>query len=116
VPFIEACLGDGHEVLVVGPPTLDPRGYPFRERGSPPEEILQPLWQRIPSLPPAQAEVLVVGRIFARLNVEAMLPHIEAAIEDWRPDLVVRGRTSMRRRSPPNATASPMSVPRSDSR
>jgi UDP:flavonoid glycosyltransferase YjiC (YdhE family) len=90
VPFIDACLAAGHEVLVVGPPTLDPRGYPFRQGGSPPEEILQPLWQRIPSLPPAQAEVVVVGRIFARLNVEAMLPHIEAAIVDWRPDLVVR--------------------------
>jgi hypothetical protein len=90
VPFIDGCLARGHEVLVVGPPTLDPRGYPFREGGSPPEKTLGPLWQRIQSLPPAQAEVVVVGRIFARLNVDAMLPHTESAIEDWRPDLVVR--------------------------
>jgi hypothetical protein len=90
VPFIDACLAMGHEVLVVGPPTLNPRGYPFREGASPPEEILGPLWQRVQSLPPAQAEVVVVGRIFARLNVEAMLPHFESAIEGWRPDLIVR--------------------------
>jgi hypothetical protein len=77
-------------VLVVGPPTLDPRGFPFREGASPPEEILGPLWQGVQSLPPARAEVVVVGRIFARLNVEAMLPHIESAIEGWRPDLIVR--------------------------
>jgi hypothetical protein len=30
VPFIEACLRHGHELLVVGPPTLHPRDYPFR--------------------------------------------------------------------------------------
>jgi UDP:flavonoid glycosyltransferase YjiC (YdhE family) len=41
-------------------------------------------------LPPAQGEVVVVGRIFAQLNVAAMLPTIEAAIEDWQPDLVAR--------------------------
>jgi hypothetical protein len=90
VPFIEACLAEGHDVLVVGPPTLDPRGYPFREGASPPEEILGPLWQRIPSLPPAQGEVVVVGRIFGRLNVETMLPTIDVTIEEWQPDLVVR--------------------------
>ena len=90
VPFVDACLAHGHEVLVVGPPSLDPRGYPFREGASPPEEILASLWERIPTLPPAQGEVVVVGRIFARLNVEAMLPTIVATIEDWRPDVVVR--------------------------
>jgi hypothetical protein len=30
VPFAGALLANGHEVLVVGPPTLDPRGLPFR--------------------------------------------------------------------------------------
>lgn len=90
VPFMDACLSRGHEVLLAGPPTLDPRGYPFHEGASPPEEILAPLWQRLPTLPPGQAEPIVVGRIFARLNVEAMLPSLESAIEEWKPDLVVR--------------------------
>jgi UDP:flavonoid glycosyltransferase YjiC (YdhE family) len=90
LPFLEACLARGHDVLLAGPPSLDPRGYPFHEGASPPEEILAPLWQRLPSLPPGQAEPIVVGRIFARLNVEAMLPSLDAAVEDWRPDLVVR--------------------------
>ena len=34
--------------------------------------------------------MIVVGVIFARLNVEAMLPTLRATIEEWRPDLVVR--------------------------
>ena len=90
LPFMDACLARGHEVMLAGPPTLDPRGYPFHEGASPPDEILGPLWQRLPTLPPGQAEPIVVGRIFARLNVEAMLPSLEAAIEEWRPDFVVR--------------------------
>ena len=31
-----------------------------------------------------------MGEIFARLNVDAMLPTLEEAIEEWRPDLIVR--------------------------
>jgi EryCIII-like glycosyltransferase len=90
VPFVEACLRGGHEVLVVGPPTLDPRGYPFRVGASPPEELLRRLWAEVPRGPSGQAEVVVVGTIFAGLNVEAMLPACAAAIADWGPDLVVR--------------------------
>jgi hypothetical protein len=90
VPFLDACVRGGHEVLVVGPPTLDARGYPFREGASPPDEELGPLWAGIHLQPPGQAEVIVVGHIFARLNVRAMLPALRAALEEWRPDLVVR--------------------------
>jgi UDP:flavonoid glycosyltransferase YjiC (YdhE family) len=90
IPFIEACRRHGHEILVVGPPTLDARGYPFRAGAVPPPEVLGPLWEQMPSLPPGQGDVVVVGVIFARLNVEAMLPTMTAAIEEWRPDVVVR--------------------------
>ena len=44
----------------------------------------------MPTLPPAQGEVVVVGVIFARLNVDAMLPKHHEVIERWRPDVVVR--------------------------
>jgi UDP:flavonoid glycosyltransferase YjiC (YdhE family) len=90
IPFVEACRRHGHEILVVGPPTLDARGYPFRPGAVPPPEVLRPLWEQMPSLPPGQGDVVVVGVIFARLNVEAMLPTMTAAIEEWRPDVVVR--------------------------
>jgi hypothetical protein len=90
VPFIEASRRNGHEVLVVGPPTLDPGSYPFRAGGSPPEEELQSIWGGMPSQPPGQGDVIVVGTVFARLNVEAMLPALRAAIEEWQPDLVLR--------------------------
>jgi UDP:flavonoid glycosyltransferase YjiC (YdhE family) len=90
IPFIDACERNGHEVLIVGPPTLKSRGYPFRAGESPPADVLGPLWALMPSLPPAQGDIVVVARIFAGLNVEAMLPALSESIEDWQPDLVVR--------------------------
>jgi UDP:flavonoid glycosyltransferase YjiC (YdhE family) len=44
----------------------------------------------MPSLPPGQGDMVVVGQIFAGLNVDAMLPPLEEAIEEWNPDLVMR--------------------------
>ncbi len=90
VPFLDAFQRAGHELLVVGPPTLDPKDYPFRAGASPPDEILGPVWAGMGALPPGQGDVVVVGTIFARLNVEAMLPAMRAAIEEWQPDLVLR--------------------------
>jgi hypothetical protein len=90
VPFLDACVRGGHELLVVGPPTLDPRGFPFRPGASPPDDELGPVWAGIHQRPPAQGEVVVVGHIFARLNVRAMLPALRETIEEWRPDLVLR--------------------------
>jgi hypothetical protein len=90
IPFIDACVRNGHETLVVGPPSLKARGYPFRAGDEPPGEILGPLWGRLPSLPPGQGDMIVVGEIFARLNVDAMLQTLTDAIEEWQPDLVVR--------------------------
>ncbi len=90
MPLIDACRRNGHETLIVGPPTLKARGYPFEAGAAPPDEILGPLWRDMPLLPPGQGDVVVVGTIFARLNVEAMLPKHHEVLERWRPDLVVR--------------------------
>ena len=91
IPFIDACTRQGHEALIVGPPALKARGYEFRAGAAPPDEILGPLWGRMPSpLPPAQGDLVVVGQIFAGLNVDAMLPTLERTIEEWKPDLVLR--------------------------
>jgi hypothetical protein len=90
IPLIDAARLNGHETIIVGPPTLKASGYPFAAGASPPDDVLGPLWGRMPSLPPAQGDVVVVGVIFARLNVEAMLPTLDELIEGWQPDLVVR--------------------------
>jgi hypothetical protein len=90
IPYIDAAVRNGHETLVVGPPTLKARGYEFKPGASPSDELLGPLWGRMASLPPGQGDLVVVGQIFAALNVDAMLPTLEQTIEEWKPDLVLR--------------------------
>ena len=94
VPFIEACLRAGHEVLVVGPPplaaTAERACYAFRPGATPPDEELGPVWGRVPNLTYEEAEQVVIGEIFATLNVRAMLPAMREAFAEWRPDVVLR--------------------------
>ena len=96
VPFIEACRRGGHEVLVVGPPalaaTVERAGYPWWGGAAPPEDELGRVWSRVPTLSHDEAERVVVGEIFANLNVRGLLPAMRAAVRDWRPDVIVRER------------------------
>ena len=93
VPFIESALRGGHEVIVAGPPalapTIEPTGYPFWQGEDPPADELDATWARVPQVPPEQANEIVIGEIFARLNVRAMLPALRSAIAEWKPDVVI---------------------------
>jgi UDP:flavonoid glycosyltransferase YjiC (YdhE family) len=94
VPFIDAALRRGHEVLVAGPsgltPTVEKTGYPFWECADPLEEEVRPVWDRTPTVSPEEANVLVVREIFARFDARAMMPRLQEAFEEWKPDLVLR--------------------------
>ena len=45
---------------------------------------------RLPHLTYDEAEAVVLGEVFAGIDVRAGLPGLLATIEDWRPDLVLR--------------------------
>lgn len=94
VPFARAFERAGHEVMFAGPPALqgsvEAAGFRFRQFDPPPEDELGVIWARVPELPPDEANVVVIGEIFGRLNTTAALPKLRAAIEEWRPDVVLR--------------------------
>ena len=94
VPFAQACLRAGHEVLAAGPPDLEETvaaaGLDFWRFDSPPEEELGPVWGRVPTASREEGEQLVIGEIFGRLNTTAALPRLQEACEEWRPDVVLR--------------------------
>ncbi len=94
VPFIEATTRRGDEVLMVIPPalaaTVEASGHPFRVGVDPPSEELAAIWDRVPMVPRDEAAVLVNREIFGRLDTAAMLPTIEAACDEWRPNLILR--------------------------
>ena len=94
MPFARAFERAGHEVMVAGPPDLagpvDSAGFAFWQFDPPPEDELGAVWGRVPQLPPEEANEVVVGELFGRLNTTAALPKLRAAFEEWRPDVVLR--------------------------
>jgi UDP:flavonoid glycosyltransferase YjiC (YdhE family) len=95
VPFIEAALRGGHEILVAGPhllaETVERARYRFWPCEVPPEHLLGPTWERVQTAAtPEEADAIVVGEIFGRLNVQAALPGVRSACEEWRPGVVMR--------------------------
>lgn len=94
LPFVEALVRRGDEVLLVVPPalaaTVEATGYQFRVGADPPADELAAIWERFPTVRPDEAAVLANREIFGRLNTAAMLPTLESSCGDWRPDLVLR--------------------------
>ena len=94
VPFARAFQRAGHDVLVAGPPDLArpaaDAGFDFWQFDPPPEDELRAVWSRVPELPPEEANEVVVGDIFGRLNTTAALPRLREACTEWRPDVVLR--------------------------
>ncbi|WP_330436044.1 glycosyltransferase [Streptomyces sp. NBC_00825] len=93
VPLIDACTARGDDVLVVAPPALESllasRKQPYRIGGEPPEEELGRIMARVLALAPDDGVAMMVTEVFGRLGIAAMLPALEEACREWRPDLVV---------------------------
>lgn len=94
VPFAQASLRAGHEVLVAGHAGAEPparrAGLPFRALRGPEVEDLRRFraGQAGLSLPQAMARAL--SHLYVRLHAGAALPDMLATIDEWRPDVVVR--------------------------
>lgn len=93
-PFIRSCLKNGHEAMTAGPGALEATaratGAAFWAFGDPPQEEMAAVMGSLERVPREEANRLVVGEIFGRLDATAAVPRLREAIEEWRPDLVVR--------------------------
>lgn len=94
IPLIRAFEGQGHEVLTVAPlhlaETLNTEAINFRLSEEPPREESDRLWALFPTLPRREASQLVEREWFARLCLNAMLPAVQSAVDEWSPDVVIR--------------------------
>ncbi|HEY2222859.1 glycosyltransferase [Actinomycetospora sp.] len=94
IPFADACRRAGHDVRLIGPPGLSPiaerEALPFAPGALPDDAEIGPVWAQVPHLSYAEAERLVIGQIFATLNVRAMLPAMRGTVRDWQPEVIVR--------------------------
>ena len=92
--FLRAARQPGDEVVVVAPPALrdmvEHDGFRFRAGAEPPEEVIAPIRERLPTEHPDVAAVLGNRVLFAELAATAMLPHVDAVCSEWNPDVLVR--------------------------
>lgn len=93
-PFAHACAAAGHEVRVAAPASFAENvrraGLVHVPLGEPAPGEHAPIFAKLPGLPRLEADRIVIRDVFAGLDARAALPAMEAAVEDFRPDLVVR--------------------------
>lgn len=94
VPFARACRDAGHEVRVAAPASFSAAvaatGLHHAPFADVPPEVLGPIFGRLPQLSREEAEQIVIGDIFGRLDAQAALPAVTEIVAGWRPDVVVR--------------------------
>jgi hypothetical protein len=93
VPLARACERAGHDVLIA---THAPRadnverlGLPVRPIEVAPDAAWAPLMSRLPGLPQSDGDALIIAEGFARIGAGGALPGFLAAVEQWRPELLV---------------------------
>ena len=94
LPFARALAGEGHEVRVAAPASyahaVVAAGFAHEPFDDAPPELIGPVMGRLPTLSFEEADDVVVGEVFARIDAQAALPGLMATVERWRPELVVR--------------------------
>lgn len=90
-PWLAHLAATGHEVLVVGPPDLAEAAtdWEFRPGDAPDPAVVGPAWDRA-FADPANAGAVVMSEIFARINAGALRAGMGEAMDDFKPDLVLR--------------------------
>ena len=93
-PFGQAAVRAGHEVLVstqrghAG--NVARTGLPHLPVDDPPPEEWMPLMGEFSALGVDDANARMLGEFFARIDTEAALPGLEAIVDDFRPEVIVR--------------------------
>ena len=94
IPVAHACRAAGHDVAVAAPASfagsVTGAGLPHLPFPDVAADRLGAVFGRLPSLPREEANRMVVGEIFGRLDAQAALPTLLDLIRDWAPDVVVR--------------------------
>ena len=110
IPLARASVAAGHDVVVSAPwaaaTVVEDSGLRFRPFANPPEEETNRVFagamrhQRAAATDPDAREAadrIVVGQIFARLNVLAALETMRETFEEFRPHVVLRSPRSSHR-------------------
>ena len=94
LPFARACQRLGHEVRMAAPAcfaeSVQSAGFVHEPLADADPAALGAVFGRLPTLSMREADDLVVREVFGRLARDAALPGMRAALDGWRPDVVLR--------------------------
>ncbi|MGI8684883.1 MAG: glycosyltransferase, partial [Acidimicrobiales bacterium] len=94
VPFARALVDRGHDVVVAAPASfaaaVDRAGFVHQPFADAPAEELGAVFGRLRAMSYDEANATVVREVFGRIDTRAALPEMQAFVERWRPELVVR--------------------------
>ena len=93
VPFASACRRAGHEVLVAAPASfaasVERAGFPFRPCPDVDPDERAAFMERFLAAPPEERNEVTVT-MGAEMGARSILPGMLSAIDEWRPDVVLR--------------------------
>jgi len=94
VPVARACAEAGHEVRVAAPQSFASHvaraGLEHVPFDDVPPEVMGPVFARLPSMTPKEANATVVRDVFGRLDAQAAWPRVQELVDAWAPDVVLR--------------------------
>ena len=94
LPLARALDRAGHGVRIACPESFagfaGRYGLPVSGFGEPDPEELAAVWATIPFDDTEQANRVVVGQVYGRLDATAAVPGLDALVGRWRPDLLLR--------------------------
>ena len=89
-----ACAEAGHEVRVAAPQSyagaVRRSGLEQVVFADVPSQVLGPVWAGLADLGWEEANETVMREVFGRLDAQHALPALRAAVEAWRPDVILR--------------------------
>ena len=93
IPFAHALLRNNDEVVVTAAasaaPMIAAAGLDHHPIPDPPAEERDPIFARARTLEPDEANALVAGDLFVRIDTRAAYPHLRAAIDRLQPDVML---------------------------
>ncbi|MBV9325561.1 MAG: glycosyltransferase family 1 protein [Chloroflexi bacterium] len=94
VPFAAALRDAGHVVRVAAPASValavQRAGFEHVPLADAPPEEIGPIAERLPQLAREDANAVVVREVFCGIGARAALPGMQAVVEEWRPDVILR--------------------------
>jgi len=97
VPFAAAIRDAGHAVRVAAlasfAPAVRKAGFEHVPLADPPADEVGAVFATLPGLSMEEGNAAVIREVYGRIDARAALPAMQAVVDQWRPDVILRETT-----------------------